>query len=231
MSDVLSASPRYEILAELGRGTTGVVYKARCTILNRLVAIKSPRPSAELERSVQLKYFLREARAVAMLTLKPDPNIPTIHEVGEFEGQPYYMRELIDGVTLEQGVHGGSIKLRDGLIVLASIAGAVQRVHAQGLAHRTLHPSNVLVVAGGSPKLIGFGHVGPLSGSAWLPPAARGTPAAMDVRALQQMLSWLCLTLRRPIPAALRALEASPAVASAGAFAQAMERINAGDEL
>jgi serine/threonine protein kinase len=212
----------HAILAELGRGTTGIVYEARDLALNRRVALKVPILSPDAERPVKIQRFHWEWRVLAHLTSKPGCNIPTLHMVAEHQGQPYYVRELVDGDTLERRAADGSIDLRAGLGVIAEVARVVDRVHGHGYAHRNLYPANVLVATGGTPKLIGFGWVGLLAGSDLLPPGASGVPPETDARALQEMLGWLCATLREPIPSALRGIYRPGAVSSPGAFAGAI---------
>jgi serine/threonine protein kinase len=214
--------PQYEILEELGRGTTGVLYKARHRTLSRLVALKLPLLTSVAERPMKVARFLREARMLAQLARMPDTNLPTLLEVAGSEGQFYYVREFVDGHTLEQRALGGSIDLRTGVQILQTIAGVVQRIHEQGIAHRNLHPSNVLVGADGTPKLIGFGLVRLLSGSDMLPPGASGVPVEVDVRGLQEMLVWLCAELRQPTPSCLQAIQQPRSVASPAAFAEAL---------
>src|SRR4051794_25465611 len=98
----------YEVLCELGRGTTGVVYKARHCGHGLTVALKLPDLSIEAERPARLARFRCEAEALAGLTSRRDANIPAIHEVGEFAGGPYFLpflvREYVDGNTLEQRI-------------------------------------------------------------------------------------------------------------------------------
>jgi serine/threonine protein kinase len=212
----------HAILAELGRGTTGIVYEARDLTLNRRVALKVLTLSPDADRQTKTAWFFRECRVLAHLTSKPGCNIPNLHMVAEHQGQPYYVRELVDGDTLERRVADGSIDLRAGLGVIAEVARVVDRVHGHGYAHRNLYPANVLVATGGTPKLIGFGRVGPLAGSNLLPPGASGVPPEIDVRALQEMLGWLCATLREPVPSALQGIQHPDAVSSPGALAGAI---------
>jgi serine/threonine protein kinase len=208
----------YEIVGELGRGTTGTVYEARHTRIDRRVALKVPDLSAGAERQERAQRFLhRECRALAYLTGGPDCRIPRLLAVTEHPaGHPYSVRELVAGSTLEQRAADGSIDLRDGLGVVAEVARVVQWIHDQGFAHRNLSPANVLISRDGAPWLIGFGRVGFVAGSPMLPAGASGTPAAVDVRGLRELLCWLCGTLRQPIPDGLdRAAAITP-----GAFAE-----------
>jgi serine/threonine protein kinase len=211
---------RYELLLELGRGTTGVVYKAREDILNRVVALKMPLLASPSEAQVRVARFHREARVLARLTSTPDPNFPELHLVGEYQGQPFYVREFVEGNTLEQMARAGSLTLRQGITVLAAVARAIARIHAQGIAHRNLHPANVLIAVDGTPKLIGFGQVGFLAGSDMLPPGESGASAEVEVRWLQELLRWLCVALQQPVPAGLEWVMAPGSATTASAFAE-----------
>ena len=229
MSRRPNLSPHYEVLAELGRGTTGVVYKALCVPLKRIVALKTPLLDSPPERTARLTRLLREARVLAALTGNPDPHFPTLHAVVECQGQPYLSREFMEGCTLEQMAAVRALGLREGVAVLAAVGRAVHRVHHRGLAHRNLHPSNVLIGPGNAPKLIGFGLVGLLDGSALLPPGRPGASPEVDVRALQGMLDWLCSALGVTLPASLQTVRQPGSVISPGAFAEALESWTHGD--
>src|SRR5579862_1150181 len=198
------------ILAELSRGTTGIMYKARHPIKHdRLVAVKTPHLPAESEVRWRTTCFRMECHVLALMTFKPDPSFATLYDVGA--GVPehplgYYARELVDGSTLKQLTTARSLTLHGGISVLATVAKAVSLVHAQGFVHRNLDPSNVLISASGMPKLIGFGRVWLLSGTSLLPPSVPGVPAEVDVHALQQMLDWLCEMLGQRVPAPLEGI-------------------------
>jgi serine/threonine protein kinase len=174
-------------------------------------------PSAEAP--LRISRFRREAHALALLTCQPDPDFPTLYDVGECRGQPYLTREFVDGRTLEELGSSGALGLREGLAILAAVAEVVEKVHGRGFAHRNLQPSNVLVVEAGRPKLIGFGLVGLVTGSELLPPGVRGVSTEVDIRALQEMLNWLGEVLCEPIPPSLEAIQQPDSVGSAGAFA------------
>jgi serine/threonine protein kinase len=121
----------YEILAELGRGTTGIVYTARHPVVkpDRLLALKMPSLGSAPEVASRLAGYQNEWNALRVLTWEPDPAIPTLYNVGcDFAGQNnYYVREFVEGSTLEQLVASGAVGLRDGIRVLSTVAGAVQR--------------------------------------------------------------------------------------------------------
>jgi serine/threonine protein kinase len=192
------------------------VYKARQSVLNRIVALKMPLLDRASNVPERLARFRREAEVLACLNHDPDPDFPTLYDVGEYQGHPYIVREFVEGSTLEQLVTARTLSIREGVGVLAAVARAVQRVHGRGIAHRNLHPSNILIAAGGSPKLISFGRVGLLAGSGLLPSGASSVPAESDVRALKEILGWLGAALGQPVP--------PPAsVESLTAFAEALE--------
>jgi serine/threonine protein kinase len=211
----------FEIFGELGRGTTGAVYDARDVSLNRRVALMFPLFPSDAERQTTTERFLRVCWVLARLTSQPGSGIPALHMVGEHNGQLFSCRELINGDTLEQRATERSIDLRAGVGILAVVARVVERVHGEGFAHRNLSPANVLVATDGRPWLIGFGRIGPLAGSNVVPGAV-GTPPEIDVRALQEMLRWLCQTLGQPPPAALEKLRQPGSVASPRAFHDAL---------
>jgi serine/threonine-protein kinase len=203
MSDLLH--PGLENLGEIGRGTTGVVYKARDLRLDRLVAIKVL-SSGGSDTHSRAKKLVREARVLAALTHQPDDNIPTIHAVMELRGQPCIMREFVDGETLASLASSDRITLREAIQSLAVVAGAVARVHALGIAHNNLHPLNILVTADGTPKLIGFGQVGLLARTESQAAGEACVTAEVDIDALQRLLIWLCSALRQDLPRDLEAV-------------------------
>lgn len=215
----------YTLLSELGRGTTGIVYKAQdCHLNNRLCAIKTLLPSTVADPQNH-ERFLREARAVASLE---NERIVALHQVGEFNGCPYCVREFVDGSTLESLVAEKSIDLRTGLRFLGQVCEAMEYVHSRRFVHRNLRPANVLVESTGQhrAKLIGFGRVRLLSNSSGYPNGPTdpdllrltGQLKTADVQALHQMLGWLAETLGQPLPAELAALDVTTPVALAGAL-------------
>jgi serine/threonine protein kinase len=132
----------YEILEELGRGGMGVVYKARQKSLNRLVAVKMMR-DARLASATDRARFRAESAAVAKLK---HPNIVTVHEVGERDGQLFFVMEYVEGVPLSQRIaEGGPLPPREAARLVAEVARAVQHAHDHGILHRDLKPSNILV--------------------------------------------------------------------------------------
>jgi eukaryotic-like serine/threonine-protein kinase len=143
----------YEILAELGRGGLGVVYKARDPRLNQIVALKMIR-AGRLASAAEVRRFHREAEAAAHLD---HPNIVTIHEVGEDSGRHYFVMKLIEGGSLAQ--HRDRLRRTRVAAVrlLATAARAVHFAHERGILHGDLKPANILLDAAARPHLTGFG--------------------------------------------------------------------------
>ena len=143
--------PGMEVLAELGSGGMGIVYKVRQKTLNRYAAVKILRPGA---REEERRRFRTEAEAAARLN---HPRIARIHEVGECEGQPYLVLEYVEGGNLAQRLDGTPWPIREAAELVLHLAEAVQYAHDQGVLHRDLTPANVLLDSDGLPKISDFG--------------------------------------------------------------------------
>jgi serine/threonine protein kinase len=143
----------YEILAPLGAGGMGEVWRARDTRLERDVAIKvlPPELDADPER---LRRFEREARAVSSLS---HPNIVTVFEVAREGGTSFIVMELVEGQTLRGLVSGSPMPLRKILAIAPQVADGLARAHASGIVHRDLKPENVMVTEDGRVKILDFG--------------------------------------------------------------------------
>src|SRR4051812_4443389 len=142
----------YEIVAPIGAGGMGEVYKARDTRLDRSVAVKVL-PSAFADNA-QLKIrFEREAKTISQLT---HPNICTLYDVGNEGGVEYLVMELLDGDTLADRLARGPLPMRDVLRYGREIAAALDRAHRAGVVHRDLKPGNVMITKSGA-KLLDFG--------------------------------------------------------------------------
>lgn len=172
---------RYEILSELGRGTSGVVYKARDPKLDRLVAMKILRPElASLEESgVELKQrFHQEAVAAGRLT---HPAIVAVHDVGEAEGRPFLVMEYIEGGTLADLLVGGRpLPLAEAAGIVAQVCGALDYAHRHGVVHRDIKPRNILVGQLGVTKVTDFGTARILGANHTQTGTMLGTPAYMS---------------------------------------------------
>jgi len=143
----------YELLTELGRGGMGVVYKARQSELQRIVAVKMIL-SGTGSTPDEVQRFRTEAEAMARLQ---HANIVQVFEVGTVEGRAFYSMEFIDGPSLAQRVKECTLPNREAARVLAIIARAIHHAHLQGILHRDLKPSNIVLTRDNQPKVTDFG--------------------------------------------------------------------------
>jgi serine/threonine-protein kinase len=147
--------PGYEILAKLDPGGMGVVYKARQTKLNRLVALKMIR-TGEYAGEQEVARFQAEAKAVARVQ---HPTIVQIYDFGEHNGLPYFSMEFAEGGSLTKKLAGAALAAQQAAELVETLARAMHCVHQQGIVHRDLKPANVLLMADGTPKIADFGLV------------------------------------------------------------------------
>ncbi len=143
----------YELLAELGRGGMGVVYRAHQKSLDRPVALKMLLRDHFID-AMRLARFRTEARAVATLN---HPNIVQLYQVGECPFGHFFTMELLEGATLEALARKGKIAVPWATACVATVAEAIHFAHGQGVIHRDLKPANLLVEKGGRPVVMDFG--------------------------------------------------------------------------
>ena len=167
----------YELLAEIARGGMGVVFKARQSRLNRIVALKMILDRAFARKS-DIKRFHVEAEAAAQLQ---HPNIVPIYEVGEHSGQHYFSMGFVDGESLSSRIARDPLPPSDAARLVELVATAVQYAHEQGVIHRDLKPANILLDKAGQPYVSDFGLAKRLQVESSLTTAGQvmGTPGYM----------------------------------------------------
>lgn len=167
----------YELQQEIGHGGMGVVFRAEQISLRRDVALKMILPGKGTS-AADIARFRAEAEAVAKLN---HPGIVPVHEVGEWEGRPYFSMKYIAGQTLAQKLSAGPLPAREAAQLMLDVCRAIQHAHEQGVLHRDLKPSNILLDLEGQSHVTDFGLAKQIEASASLTRtgAILGTPSYM----------------------------------------------------
>ncbi len=167
----------YELLRELARGGMGVVYQARQTNLNRIVAVKLIL-AGQFAHEEEIQRFRREAESAAQLD---HPHIVPVFETGAVDGQYFLSMGFVDGQSLAQRIAQGPLDPRDAAALLKILADAIAYAHAKKIIHRDLKPGNVLLDSGGVPHITDFGLAKTLEEDSDLTSTGRvmGTPSYM----------------------------------------------------
>ncbi|MGE0761141.1 MAG: protein kinase, partial [Pirellulaceae bacterium] len=167
----------FELTEQVGRGSFGTVWKARDTVLDRVVALKVPR-RGQLN-AAEIGFFFRDARAAAQLR---HPGIVSVHEVGRDGETVYIASDFIDGADLKEWLRARPLSVADAARLVAEIAEALHHAHEHGVVHRDLKPSNILMDQRGRPHIVDFGLAKRESGEVTMTVDGQilGTPAYMS---------------------------------------------------
>ncbi len=178
----------YEILAPIGAGGMGEVYRAKDSRLGRDVAVKVLPASFSADPD-RLRRFEQEARAAGILN---HPNITAVYDIGTHEGAPYVVQELLEGETLRSALAGGKLSPRKAIDYALQIAHGLAEAHEKGIVHRDLKPENLFVTRDGRLKILDFGlakltHQEETGQATNLPTASAGTEPGVVMGTLAYM--------------------------------------------
>ena len=205
---------RYQVVAELGRGSMGVVYKARDPAIGRMVAVKSIPETFALEPGKR-EEFIRRLRQEAMTAGRlQHPNIVTIFDVGETEAGPYIAMEFLDGVTLREVIGAQKkLSLRQLLEVVRQVSDGLDYAHAKAVIHRDIKPANLMIVQGNLVKIMDLGIARIPFSELTKEGKLIGSPSYMSPEQLQGqkidgrsdlfslgVTIYQCMTLKKPFP-------------------------------
>ena len=218
---------RYEILEEIGSGGMATVYKARCKLLNRYVAVKVLRDEFANDAEF-IKRFQVEAQSAASLS---HPNIVSIYDVGNEDGLHYIVMELIEGKTLKEIIkEKGKLPWREAVGIASQIASGLSQAHQNHIVHRDIKPHNIIITKDGVAKVTDFGIAKAVSNSTinafgstigsvhyFSPEHARGgyTDEKSDIYSLGVVLYEMCTGKlpfdgETPVAVALKHLQENP---------------------